>query len=78
MFPQEEGWKDQRGTEPKVTSEVVMLEGQEYHVLGEEAAALAQNSLKDSVQVKTLYNLKQGEDDTSCGKITPHLGGLLF
>lgn len=49
MFPQEEGWKDQRGTEPKVTSEVVMLEGQEYHVLGEEAAALAQNSLKDRV-----------------------------
>lgn len=33
---QEESWKDQRETEAKVTSEVVMLTGQEHHVLGKE------------------------------------------
>lgn len=81
---QEDGWKDQRGTEPKVTSEVVMLEEQEYHVLGEEVkkkiketAALAQKSLRDRVKLP-ITDLREGEEDTSWGRRTPHPRELLF
>jgi len=77
---QKEGWKGRE--EPKVTSEAVILKGQQYHILGEELENQAASCFGPEkpqgleVRVKLLTSfLKQGKEDTSWERRTPHPRG---